>query len=360
MAGTPCSPHGQSKLRKVCHSNVIFNNTLSLSYSQPIEDLIITIAKQGEPDTPAQKLIYAQGILDIAAKKLGIDTAKIRQPQLSDSSTKAKVAVQNALLQEVKDLTNPTNTLSKESSKAKLPNISKEGLAATKNPTSMLKYISLTPDDDVTYITERAEGFHKVLRELGITVKKNNKTSIVQLTEDEIHALHEFFFIEVFGYKARNRLYRLQTRLDHKASISEDPCHAGQVALQLSHDQSLSTDLRELFSRFHIWHRGTLSKEATYTKLLHMYDGYKLYNQFTRLASKDQGISAIQRITSTGLVTSRGKGHKSLLLQYVATSLGLKVSALKNKLQQVQSVHLLVKTFGCGILVLLPPNAPYT
>jgi hypothetical protein len=43
----------------------------------------------------------------------------------------------------------------------------------------------------------------------------------------------------------------------------------------------------------------------------------------------------------------------------VQKQLGVEVGVLKNTLEQNQSIHALVRAFGRGILVLLPPEASF-
>jgi hypothetical protein len=193
--------------------------------------------------------------------------------------------------------------------------------------------------------------FEAALTQAEFPWTKNNQTAQTKFTNSEVASTSKLIFDDVFNTKGFVRALEI-VKSYRNLEQGSNPLSATVIAERLSLDAQLPLDLREFFSVYSSCTKSP-TKSSAVESMLALHEKYKLYNSYLRMVSQpSEDLQAL--LTSAGLVPEQGRGWSSVALQYIGNELNLSKNKLSNILQDTQCVHLLVSTFGVGVLVFVP------
>jgi hypothetical protein len=200
----------------------------------------------------------------------------------------------------------------------------------------------------------------KTLQEVILDVRQGNKPVSTPLSAEEIDQIVVFFFNDVFGSAARQRVAKMLAYADRVDIFGTDH-GAGQRAAALALDDEVLPVFRRFFRSFGSYHGACHTASSQYKRIQRHWDQFSIYAGFMALNkyADDEPKNALAFLAKHGLYPAEGVRFLSLTMTYLARAIDLGKEQLQNVLQQSQSVHLLAATFGTGILALMPPNTSY-
>jgi len=202
----------------------------------------------------------------------------------------------------------------------------------------------------------QAQIFQEELGKLSIDLKINNQPQTIALTSPEITNIAAFFFTRMFGASARQRVDSLLKFLDQTPQDNID-VKAAKRAEQFSYDASLPSPVRNFFIFFTKYKNRSISTSSVYQQIYSAWDSYKLYDCFEQMvAMKDNSAVLQEFLLENGLELSSGQGVNTAIIEYLSRILQVSHLAIRNLLYKFHGIHMLVKEFGPGILVFLPPT----
>jgi hypothetical protein len=117
-------------------------------------------------------------------------------------------------------------------------------------------------------------------------------------------------------------------------------------------DASLPFELREFFSAYSSCTESS-TKLSAVKRMLGLHEKYVLYNVYLRMGTKPSE-ELKQLLLEEGRKPKQGQGWATVMLGFLADQLHLTKQKLTTMLQDAQCVHLMIATFGVGVLVLVP------
>jgi len=235
---------------------------------------------------------------------------------------------------------------------------------STSRPTGQIMTITMTlrPGTTVEDLARAMETFAREIEEASITVRTDNKeVHDVHLTSGEIQKIARFFFRDVFGPTAMDRLRDLLAYIQDAEDRGEE-LGSSERAAALAHQDDIPKAFRTFFAYFVSFHQGTRSNTTIYARTLTNWHRYKLYETFELLRRTALNDPSRYKdfLKKQGMVRGIGQGATTPILTYLSGALDMDRNRLTNVLQQSQSIYLLARTFGPGVLALAPSSASNT
>jgi hypothetical protein len=191
--------------------------------------------------------------------------------------------------------------------------------------------------------------------------RKNNREIETTLRVEDVRLLVSFFFSDVFGDGARQRLYQLIDELSADHTTTADPSPSDLAAQQVA-NASLLPEVRNFFAVYSTWHQGEVEETRLYPVIMQTIRSHQLYLAFAQLratASGPHGHALRSFLAEQGFTQSRGVDIRTCILRYLSHELRTPLGRLNNVLQAQLGIYHIVQQFGPGVLVLLPRVASY-
>lgn len=194
--------------------------------------------------------------------------------------------------------------------------------------------------------------FQEALGDVEFKFSKNNRIEVTKFTPTEVKNITSLIFDSVFNANGYDRANAIMS--SYRASKeSTNPVAATVRAARLALDETLPSDVREFYSLYASSTKSTTSFSAV-EQMLSCHEKYKLYNAYLVLVDQPSDDLANLIKAAGGGVTKQGQGLRTVLLTYLATELNLSRGQLRNLLQETQCIHILVASFGVGVLAFVP------
>lgn len=232
---------------------------------------------------------------------------------------------------------------------------------ADPQPAQWVTKVPIGPQQSCEELMQTVQRFKDSILAERFQERKSNRAVQTQLRDKDAQLLVNFFFTDVFGDGARQRIYAL---VDEMASSQhEEPSLSpGRLAAQRASDQSLLPEVRAFFSVYSTWYQSEVEVSKVYTVILHSIRSYHLYLGFAQLRAIAVGPKSKQLrsfLAEQGFTQSRGVDIRTCILRYLSHELDIPLGRLNNTLQAQLGIYYIVQVFGPGVLVLLPRIAPY-
>lgn len=196
------------------------------------------------------------------------------------------------------------------------------------------------------------EAFETALTQVAFQWTKNNVTTTMRFTNDEIESVTSIIFNEVFnvnGYQCA-----LNVVNSHRESVEgSNPVSATLLAARLALDDHLPVGMRKFYSGYSASTRSS-TKLTAVERMLTYHEKYVMYQSYLELLDPSDDLQTL--LQEAGFVPKQGQGWTTVMQRYLSRELGLPKGKLSNILQETQCVYLMVTTFGVGVLVLVPRN----
>src|SRR6266568_3781487 len=223
---------------------------------------------------------------------------------------------------------------------------------------------NLSETVDITCITGARDEFFATVRFLKFDAFTNNKKTVMKVTEDDAIKITNFFFSQIMGTPALNRLASLvQSYNKHNdAEPDKGVTERAQEAARRTINRTLK-HFFETVGKSEASSRGTDSIiHQIYIIRMHMEltEAYiELIKEatFTNEATKEEKAKkkALKaELKLKGCPTAKGKGLKSAMIQYICRELAMERNTLEYITQRGKSVKCLVDQVGPGIIPVLP------
>lgn len=240
---------------------------------------------------------------------------------------------------------------------ASLPAI--EGAAPLTNGQPELQPISLalTPTCDKARVESLRNEFYAELSQKHIPFWHDKKLTVQDLGPHAV-GITNFFFEDMMGPKALLRSADLVKKCKTTSGETLDEDLATRAAY-LEQNDGLPEGVRHFFGTFskavlirkgHIRQYRSIKQMTFYVELLRE---YQALTERAKNADKD----LIEHLEREGYVTTRGRGYRTCIVNYLAKCLGLGISKFKDICQTAKGIKELMEYTGPGILAILPVNA---
>lgn len=209
----------------------------------------------------------------------------------------------------------------------------------------------------VTDLVSRRDDFYNRLLQLEVQHTRDFSTETVSFTAEEAITITNFFFSDVMGTQAYNRVAEIINFYTRKDDIGIDTQAAARASV-LAKDANVPLAIREFYSTFSDIKRGQTYhiKDISYAGFLKhnaRINMWSSWNSLRQLASqKDPDI--IRFLNHQGYRISKGKDYRTMVNEYLGNALQVNVSS---ETQSAFGLAHLAEHFGPAITLLLPPNA---
>ncbi len=223
---------------------------------------------------------------------------------------------------------------------------------------------NLSETVDIACITGARDEFFATVRFLKFDAFTNNKKTVMKVTEDDAIKITNFFFSQIMGKPALNRLSSLVQSYNKHNDAEPDKGVAERA--QEAARRTINRTLKHFFEtvgKSEASSRGTDSIiHQIYIIRMHMEltEAYiELIKEatFTNEATKEEKAKkkALKaELKLKGCPTAKGKGLKSAMIQYICRELAMERNTLEYITQRGKSVKCLVDQVGPGIIPVLP------
>lgn len=175
-------------------------------------------------------------------------------------------------------------------------------------------------------------------------------------TDSEALRLGNFFFVSTLGQPA---LTRMQSLLKWYNDPQDGQPDLALRAKKVAEDQSLPKVCRDLFSAWAKADDATMKTNTAFRAIIGFTSRLEVrysYNVLVESATKNRG-GIRELFAEAGLKSSQGVSYTSLARQYIAKKLEVSnMNRVANMLQQANTIHELIRIWGPGMVVLLPPD----
>ncbi len=202
-------------------------------------------------------------------------------------------------------------------------------------------------------MAELQEEFAAALRDRRFLWARNNSAVPTRFTADEVSTITNLIFKTTFGRTGFRRARNLVVSY-RESNASDVPISSTVLAANLAHDQQLPAEFRQFYRTYADCTRNMVSATPV-RQLVILHDKYQVYNEYLRLTTEST-VHLEEFLGAAGYVTGQGRGWASVIHSYLAHSLNLSPVKLRNILQDCQTIHLMVTTFGLGVLVFVPAS----
>jgi len=330
----------------------------------------LTAITLNDDDLPENKLSYSIDFLNLARARLNPEVPKLDFGSSSNTAPPARhklVGESDSFSDAMTAIILKHNPEGREISDSPLPEefdaMKARKVAAVKARKVIPVKVSLPPQMALTerLVSDRVQrlrgGFDAGLARSEFLFTRNNATAMTKFTLLEIRDICRIIFDEIFNARGFRQARNIVVQYRTSQEINDAPIASVRLAARLAKNMSLPPPLREFYSCYATTAVPEKKSVAT-KKMLQFYNQYQLYNAYLRLSHQSpEDLEAF--LSKQGLRPSQGKGWASLLLQYLAGQLEVTSTKLRNTLQQNQCMHLMVSTFGIGVLALVPANTSH-
>lgn len=200
------------------------------------------------------------------------------------------------------------------------------------------------------------DNFYQQLAQLQVEVRVKNNLVIQRFTTEEATEITNFFFDDMTGPKALERLCGLITEYTAPSDAGMTPSIVAK-AETLAQDTDMPMCFREFYdylarsSMYSFRSRSALETFRWTESNLTLLEKY--LDLITKIDERDPSL--ISKIQASGFHTGRGVDWRTCTLRFLASSLGWSPNPLRVRCTQTQGVALIVQHFGVGITTVLPP-----
>lgn len=201
-------------------------------------------------------------------------------------------------------------------------------------------YGGLSPGLHADYVAPWASAFKENVRRL-ITEESPN---MIPLKRKMFLDSVNFLFKDVFGMRARRRLMYLRN-----SQVTPD---LNSPAPNIG--QNVPAAIQLFANHYSAWCRAGKLNGVHY-QVLQFKASHQMYEDFQVLCRDHNGaIKAF--LSSRGLTPTSGRKHHDLVIEYLVEELGVEVSPyqFQQTVRDMECVSSLVRSFGHGVLALLP------
>jgi hypothetical protein len=216
--------------------------------------------------------------------------------------------------------------------------------------------IAWSKSTGVEELRSAQSSFFAALSSLKVQIIKDNKPATHGFKVEEATAITNFFFIEVMGPEAHQRLRGLASYYN---TYQKDLIDIGAAtrAGDLAKDTTNPVEIQRFYSSFYRAHSHSIDSHTIYASLMRTTASVDLYSEWSSLRDlanrKDLQLKGF--LAHKGYVPSRGVDLRTLVNKYLADQLRLSsVLVLHNACQSAQGIAEMVNIFGSGVLPLLP------
>jgi hypothetical protein len=246
----------------------------------------------------------------------------------------------------------------------KKSNISRSKLVASQGKSLTDVQYSMTLTVDLAKVHELRNNFHAKLQALQVDIRKSQKAKTDCFTAQEATSITNFFFAELVGTAPK----RLKKLVEGYQCSKEERIGFGSLleAENLAQDKEVPSQLRDYLASFSRVIRNTnqgqaigegISRYGHIEGLMENVHMRKLYRNIVDAAdAKEPNLTAY--LQQAGYSTATGRTWKSEANRFLREKLRISSSALNNFVLEAEVVSNMVHTFGTGILLILPDNAP--
>jgi hypothetical protein len=302
------------------------------------------------------------GFVNDVADRMGVDLSPPRIPQPVFGPGQAATSTGKQMMSEVIrkynafDLEPPASATSSEFVAGRLRTAENSKLLsglAKKPPksTPLPLQIAWTEEISVEEVVRMRTELTTQLTSAVFDFRRNQQTLQMQFSATEVSTLIKFIFKTVFGKVGLGRATAIvrDTRDGEDAAL----VHAGVRAHHLALDADVPDQLKVFFQYFHYFIKAQPVRYSPHKQLIRLHERFELYNSYVSLTNGST-VETQQFLNNRGLFTSQGRGWKSVIHSFVAQEMHMSIVQLTNSLQETQSLHILVREFGLGVLVFLP------
>jgi hypothetical protein len=223
---------------------------------------------------------------------------------------------------------------------------------------------NLSETVDIACITEARDEFFAEVHLLKFDALTNNKKTVMKVTEDDAIKITNFFFGQIMGKPALNRLSSLVQ--SYNKHDDGEPDKGVTERAQEAARRTINRTLKHFFEtvgKSEASSRGSNSIiHQIYIIRMHM-ELTEAYIELIKEATFTSGATKEEKAKKNalktelrlkGCPTAKGKGLKSAMIQYICRELVMEKNALDHRTQCGKSVKCLVDQVGPGIIPVLP------
>lgn len=223
--------------------------------------------------------------------------------------------------------------------------------------------LDISDDWNVDNITAARDKFFAAIHGLTVEMKKNNKNIIKEITEEEAVDITNFFFNQIMGKPAYNRLSSL-VRSYNEHDDGEPDKGISERADEAAKNTKHAT-LKYFFTTMGAVTRAGRPNNSIIQQIYHLHVLKDLAEAYMKLIAevstkkqtavgKEKRKRLLEELESQGYGTDVGQGWKTAVNKYICDKLGYTQTILSNKLQSGKVVQALVDEFGTGIVPVIP------
>ena len=168
----------------------------------------------------------------------------------------------------------------------------------------------------------------------------------MHLVNEEIQEIINFFFKDVFGPNAKERVYSLLNYIQEAGKQCIE-LGSSERAAALACKDDIPAAFRSFLDCFGRFHQGTRHNSSVHSKTLKHWHQYILYETFEQIqtAAHNDASKYHDFLTKQGLKIRAVQSGTTPILTYLSGALGLERITLRYMLQQSQNIHLLASAF---------------
>jgi hypothetical protein len=321
-----------------------------------------------DDDTTANKLRYANEYITAAAAKLKIELnpAPIPQPVFQqDSSPESIIAPRKTPTRSSTRIARDASPdLGMSSTAAKFQAIidryNPDQIELSNSPTSetfrkkrkdSMKQLAFSDTITGDMVKQMREQFTKEMEEVSFNWTKSNISRVIKFQPEEITTITNMIFDLAFGLAGLKRAAAI-VKSYRENEAEELPISASITAAKLAQEEEVPSEFRKFYQGFSDCAKQRTTMSAV-QQMLVLHEKFSLYDRYDALVNtKKKSLLAFLR--ANNYTTKQGRNWSSVIHLYLSESLGITSARLSNILAEYQSIHLMVATFGVGVLVLIP------
>jgi hypothetical protein len=218
--------------------------------------------------------------------------------------------------------------------------------------------LAMSAEIGLNVLSHKRRALQQDLNQLHVEVKIDNQRRMASFSSDEARELTNFFFDEVMGSQGLLQVSNIIKFYFSPPSDGVDNSTAAR-AEKMSNDKDCLPQIRDFFGAFSKAVRCENSRTSCFGRWQIMLRKLELFGRFTKLRqmAKDKHPDLLNFLTAKGneYQTGQGRGWVSCSNRYLADSLGMTDNKLQCTCLDMQGIAELVKHFGPGITLVIPP-----
>lgn len=217
--------------------------------------------------------------------------------------------------------------------------------------------LPVSADLDSSAAVEARSRFCHRIRALQIPASKSNSQTTLRFRDAEVVEIANFFFSDMIGPKALERLSTLVETYAVENGHLPDVRSAARASTAAS-DPRTPADFRPFFGAYSKAAENCHGEDSIFRQIKqteHDLDFLAEYNALkTRAENRDSKL--IELLNNCGIQAKTGWSIMTRVLKYITQTLQMTSSQLSNFVQAIQAVDSLVRQFTRGVIILLPPG----